>query len=294
MQQGIAWIGLGRIARHHLDAFAHAPALGEPVAGWDVDADARARAAPLIATADSLEELLVREDVDAVVVSTPTPTHRDVCRTVIEHGRPRMLLVEKPMATEWADVRELARAATSAGIALTCLYHAAYAPEVEWALGHLEDELEGVVGIEAEFADPHPSAAVFGDSWLDSGINALSVIARFVHVERGEVRPVASAPETFEGIFTGRSRAGEVPIRIRTSWHAPEPSKTTRLRLRDGGEVVLDHQAIAVRSGRTAWRSDSPLPRLTQHYLGAFRHALLDRPPDGSDVDLHRLLLESR
>jgi hypothetical protein len=285
---GIAWVGLGTIAGHHLDACAHAPDVGRPVAGYDIDPDARKRFAQRIATAGSLDELLSRIDVDVIVVGTPTPTHDEVCRAVIERGAPRTLLVEKPIATTLDDVRELFRVAARADVELRGIYHAAYAPEVEWALANLEEQLRDVVRIEAEFVDPQLQPAIYGDSWLDSGINALSIIARFVRIDAGEIRSVASPASTFEAAF-----AGAVPISIRTSWGAPEPSKVTRFHLRDGGAVVLDHQAMTVRSAYGCWTSDSSLPRLTQHYVAALRHAT-SPSSESPDLELHRLLLESR
>ena len=250
-----------------------------------------------ITTAGSLDELLERADADVIVVSTPTPTHYDVCRSVIERGGPRTILVEKPIATTSEDVRELLHAATRADVELKGIYHAAYAPEVEWALENLGEKLTDVVRIDAEFRDPHLSAATFGDSWLDSGINALSILARFVTIERGEV--VASATDTFEATFAGHSGGREIPIRVVTSWNASEPSKVTRFHLRNGGSVVLDHQAMAARclpetGAPIAWESDSPLPRLTQHYVRALRHELFGGSSEGRDLELHRLLLDSR
>lgn len=305
MRPKIAWIGLGKIASHHLDACAHEPDLGRPVAGFDIDPEARKRFEQRITTVGSLAELLERAAADVIVVSTPTPTHYEVCRSVLERGGPRTLLVEKPIATALEDVRELVRAAARADIELKGIYHAAYAPEVEWALENLGEEIAGVAGIEAEFLDSHgqlspgQAAAVFGDSWLDSGINALSILVRFVSIEPGEVEAVASLPATFEAKFTGRSGVRAVPVRVLTSWDASEPSKVTRLHLQNGGLVVLDHQATAARyrpqqGAVIAWSSDSPLPRLTQHYVRALRHELHERASEGRDLELHRLLLESR
>jgi predicted dehydrogenase len=301
----ISWIGLGRIASHHLDACAHAPDLGRPVAGCDISPEARKRFEKRITTVASLDELLERADADVIIVSTPTATHYEVCRSVIERGGPSTLLVEKPIATTTEDVREMVRAAARADIELKGIYHAAYAPEVEWALANLGERIGDVVRVEAEFLDPHAllspdlSATTFGDSWLDSGINALSIIARFVSIEPGEVSAVASLPATFEAKFRGRSGERELPVRILTSWKASEPSKVTRFYLGNGGLVVLNHQAIAAQyfppqGAVVAWGSDSPLPRLTQHYLRALRWELFGRSPAGRDLDLHRLLLESR
>jgi predicted dehydrogenase len=274
-----------------------------PVAGCDISPEARRRFEKRIAVFGSLGDLLEQVETDVIVVSTPTPTHAEVSRSVIERGGPRTLLVEKPIATTSRDVRGLLRGAARAGIALRGIYHAAYAPEVEWALENLGDEIRDVARIEAEFVDPYDlspgPSATFGDSWLDSGINALSIVGRFVSIGRGEVTAVASVPGAFLATFSAGVGARPVPVRIFTSWLAAEPSKVTRFHLRDGGLVVLDHQGTAaryspVRGAQIAWASDDGLPRLTRHYVRALRHELLGASPASRDLELHRLLLDSR
>ena len=113
-----AWVGLGAIASHHVAALAELSALAEPVAGCDPSAAARVRFADRLTAYESLEEMLDAASVDVVVVSTPTPTHHEVCRRVLRHGGTRTVLVEKPIATTVEEVAELLDAAQAAGIDL--------------------------------------------------------------------------------------------------------------------------------------------------------------------------------
>jgi len=292
-----AWVGLGRIVEHHLDALAAAQEIGVAVAGCDVDAAARGRFAERLETFASLEEMLDRVAPDVLVIATPTPTHAEVCRRVVALGAPKTVLVEKPLATTMAEVDEILDGTETAGIDLRCLYHAAYGPEVEWALANLGRELQAVTSIESELVDPYSAveAAIYGDSWLDSGINALSIVSRFVNVEsRFNLTEVRA--NTFLGLFDAGGASGALRIKIATSWRGVNPSKVTRVDLRDGGIVILNHQAMLARycgsdGSAQTWTSPSALPRLTQHYVAAFRHELLRSAPAGRDRLLHALLL---
>jgi predicted dehydrogenase len=73
-----------------------------------------------------MTELLVRDDVDAVVIATPASTHPDLVKQALESGR--HVLVEKPMALDVEAAEALCRLATSADrvlmVGYTFLYNA--------------------------------------------------------------------------------------------------------------------------------------------------------------------------
>ncbi len=74
----------------------------------DISPEQRERALarhPQITCAGDLRELLQREDLDAVVVSTPASTHFEVARTALASGR--HVLVEKPLALTVEHCEEL-------------------------------------------------------------------------------------------------------------------------------------------------------------------------------------------
>ena len=163
------------------------------------------------------------------------------------------------------------------------------------------------------FADPYyddfeRATATLGNSWLDSGINALSVLARFATiVKRESLRPIGNERQSiFEARLAchdDRSGSGDGvrPARalVVTSWHAADGAKTTRLRYASGVELLMDHTAVAaylLRDGRVeaAFGADRSVPRRERHYralyawcLGHGRPAL---PPE-TGLQLHELLL---
>ena len=71
---------------------------------------------PGIARLSDVSELFVRNDIDAVVIATPTSTHVPLARTALESGR--HVLVEKPLARSAAEADELGELAARSGLCL--------------------------------------------------------------------------------------------------------------------------------------------------------------------------------
>lgn len=103
-------VGCGRISKSHFQAMAALPESIELVAVCDTLAEAR-QAAALQTNARSysdLTTLLHREELDAVVLTTPSGLHS---AQAIEVARSRRhVITEKPMATTWSDACAMVRA----------------------------------------------------------------------------------------------------------------------------------------------------------------------------------------
>jgi predicted dehydrogenase/trans-aconitate methyltransferase len=67
--------------------------------------------------AETVDGLLDRADIDAVIVCTPSGTHADLAELVLGSGK--HLLVEKPLATTERDARRLRHAAESTGLVVS-------------------------------------------------------------------------------------------------------------------------------------------------------------------------------
>src|SRR5262249_24745283 len=99
---------------------------------WLCDASEERRAEfaeryPDAQVTDSFEELLADDDVDAVVIATPVPSHYPLARAALEAGK--HVFVEKPPAMRVAEMEELVGLAEAAGLVLMpghlLLYHPA-------------------------------------------------------------------------------------------------------------------------------------------------------------------------
>lgn len=97
MSLGIGIVGAGTIGNVHADAVER---IGLRIAGtWDVKPEAAQRLEkkhPGIAVCASLDDLLARDDVDAVVIAIPNQDHAEAAIASMKAGKD--VLLEKPMA----------------------------------------------------------------------------------------------------------------------------------------------------------------------------------------------------
>lgn len=77
--------------------------------------------------ADSIRELLAREDLDFVCVATPDDRHFDMARDVLKAGK--HLIVEKPSVLELQQVDELTQLANEQGVLAKVVYHKLLDPD---------------------------------------------------------------------------------------------------------------------------------------------------------------------
>jgi 1,5-anhydro-D-fructose reductase (1,5-anhydro-D-mannitol-forming) len=91
----------------------------EIVAAWDEDPErGRAQAKELgVDFHEDLADVLAREDVDGVIVDTPTIHHRDVMVQAAQAGK--HIFTEKVLALTTAEANEIVRAVNQAGVKLT-------------------------------------------------------------------------------------------------------------------------------------------------------------------------------
>ncbi len=98
----------------------------------DESMQARDRLAPSFPgarTTDNLNDLLNDEELDAVALATPVPTHAELAIRVVEAGK--HCFVEKPLATTAADAEEAVAAAKRAGRILMVGHLLEYHPAVD-------------------------------------------------------------------------------------------------------------------------------------------------------------------
>jgi predicted dehydrogenase len=308
----IGLVGVGTIAAAHLDALERIPGI-EVLAGADVNPGATlSYCGSSLPVYPTMRELLLGHDLDDLIVATPAATHVAVCEEAMAFGAkaPR-ILVEKPLATTRSDVERLLAEAEAYRGGFVALYHFRYAPEVIWAWRRMPELLRthgAVDRITCSFFDPYISIDPerrrgYLSSWIDTGINALSVVDRLV-----DLRDTRSLEHLTEGLETwlaviefdssGRPGVGT----ILTSWQAVDSSKSSVVRFTDGAQLILDHTAC------TAWLADEKravefygmeegLSRKTAHYLNMFTDVFSEEYvplPLSMSSRLHRFLFTVR
>ena len=114
---GIGVVGTGMWANNvHLAAYQEHPQ-ARLIAVYDVDRESAERAAERFgaeSVCDELEELLGRDDIDAVDIITPNVTHAPLVLAALAAGK--HVMCEKPMAMNADEARQMAEAAAEAKV----------------------------------------------------------------------------------------------------------------------------------------------------------------------------------
>ncbi len=98
-------IGCGKQAEKHINSLRRMAAVEMVAADADREAAEALSRKSGISFRESVDELFDMEDVGAVLICTPTPSHADLIRRALETGR--RVFCEKPVCTSMEEVKEL-------------------------------------------------------------------------------------------------------------------------------------------------------------------------------------------
>lgn len=227
-------IGLGRMGALHAANLRDHISGGELVAAA-VDAEHMAQlaaigGAPCEVTADP-EALIARDDVDAVVIASPSSCHAQHIGFAVSHRKP--VFCEKPLCGTLEDARATAEAVRSAAIPFQIAFQRRYDPAYVRAKQLISDGRIGrpemFRGISADRIPPVSYLRTSGGLFIDLGIHDIDA-ARFLMAD--EIAAVSASgtvlvePElrSFEdydyGIVSLRFRRGALGV-IQNAWRAP-------------------------------------------------------------------------
>jgi len=300
-------VGLGAISGAHLHALEQIPG-AEVVAGVDSasrSAEFRGHPVPVYSHAG---QAAGHHNPDVVVVATPASTHAAVCDQVAGAFPAARILVEKPAADTLEGARHIITG-LGARQPVDVAYHMSFSPEVDWGLTITQAnarELGRPARIWARFTDPYSdqpdAAARYGTSWIDSGINALSIVNRFTRLsDRTSLRQLEPEPlSTFEARISCGTPDHRFEALILTTWHVTDPAKTTTISYKSGASLIMDHVAVAaylIRDDQISghFGTDRSVPRQHRHYSALYQSWLVNGTPIASPathMQLHDLLLK--
>lgn len=299
---GWALVGLGRIARAHLEA---AKAWGTPLFGAAVE--------PLAANAEgsgidhvwpTVQAMLDDVTPVAAVVCTPPGSHREVVSALIDAGV--HVLVEKPLAATSASARDLVSRAKERGVVLQTAAKFLQMASIARARQLIDDGAIGrLVRVENTFAgvlDPskdwHGDVAVSGGGVLmDNGPHSINVITalagpvdavRTVSMERRQGAAVEDAIEL-------ELRCGAATGHIVLSWNEGIRAPIARAVGTDG-TLVLDWKGQHIERGGAIEPFDvdgaSGYDKVGcfEGVLRSFAAAIAEPPAEAADPDGARVL----
>lgn len=223
----VVLVGLGRMGRNHARVIASVPGL-ELVAVVDRDAPAPPDlACPFVRAIDDVEG-----DFDAAVVATPTPSHAEVAGRLL--AAKKHVLVEKPIASTYAQARGLIEAAQAASVHLAVGHVERFNPAVRRLR---EVVTEGWIGTPIHFSftrvGGYPEAAIRGTDnvLLDLAVHDIDVLRSLAGVLSLESsmchstwRPgVLDTAEIFLRAASGPSAS------VHVNWITPTKIRTIRV-----------------------------------------------------------------
>jgi predicted dehydrogenase len=312
----LALIGLGQAARHQLGAIdrTHGVRL---VDAHDLDPGKSKNLGNDVRFHPNLGTLLKHSDADLFIIASPSETHLDISRKLLKNDR--AILIEKPACINSAELNSLGSLAESTDKFVAVALNASFGLEVQWWLDHHHDPEYGLgelVGFDSGWFDPYivhgkmesPARSLLG-SWIDGGLNALSVIGTFIDGKNLTINEclLSLAPE-FQGkdvrgkaTFNFSLKNGKGCGSIETNWTLGLDRKVTRLAY-EGGEIILHHSKESVflcRDEKRILLKDlrNRFPRLTNHYCGLFAD-IRNRLRTGKGnlefaIPLHRILFRA-
>ena len=236
----------------------------------------------------SLDNLIKYSKADIFLISTPNHTHYEIGSKLISNNR--AVLFEKPVSTNRSELLDLQKQIANSREFVSVALHAAYAQDVNWWIENqnITHKVGDLTGFNAGFFDPYiehgkviSSGQGLGGSWIDSGINALSVIGRFFAPERltiSESRMTMLANDGFQAqgsaLLQFNHNDGIGHGFIDTNWTLGINRKTTRLWYQ-GADILLHHSLESVfkiedKKMILLKNLQGDKARLTNHYISLF------------------------
>jgi predicted dehydrogenase len=229
-------VGVGHIGKNHARLYRELER-ADFAAIYDTDREKAEQLAQEFGTvsASSLEDFAAR--VDAASVSTPTNSHFEVARQLLDAGK--HLLIEKPITERTSDASELAELASRRGLVLQVGHVERFNP----ALSALEERLTHPRFIEAHRLSPYPNRSTDIGVVLDLMIHDLEII---LHLVRSPVQTIdaVGVPVLSRGedIANARLRFEDGCIaNITSSRISPERMRKIRV-FQEDAYLSLDYQ----------------------------------------------------
>lgn len=218
-----ALIGAGSMGQNHARSIARSPNV-ELALVVDVDARRAQEAATRYESAWSAS-LDAITGVDAVVIASPTPTHRRIALDLIGDGIP--LLIEKPIATSTTEVIEVIESAEQAGLPVVCGFVERYNPVVRTALDMI-GETDQIFHITSRRHSPATSRSSSSVTW-DLLIHDVDLILQIM----GGLKPVHVSGQLLSPPGSSYPEVADATLRFPRSIASLSSSRIGHRKVRD-------------------------------------------------------------
>jgi len=239
----VAVIGVGSLGKEHARIYAELAAAGEVnfVGVYDVSSEAarkfaeKHRGRPFASASEAVAAA------DALNIVTPTSTHYELAKTLLQHGR--HVLVEKPMTDNTAQAAELVQLAQQKN----CVLQVGHVERFNPVFRYLETAAPQPRFIETHRLSPYPARSTDIGVVLDLMIHDLDVVLAFVKSPVTSVDAVGiPVLSKSEDIANARLRFANGCVANLTASRV-SPERMRKIRVFSGGDapsyISLDYRA---------------------------------------------------
>ncbi len=228
-------IGAGVMGANHARVFAGLPGVSL-IGVADPSAQQRELVTRILGVpaADHIDDLL-GPGLDAVTIAAPTHLHHELAMKCISRGI--HVLIEKPIASNVDEGRELIEAARAAGVTLMVGHVERFNPAVQAIKQAIENE--DILSIAITRVGPFPPRMSNVGVVIDLAVHDIDLIRWFTDSEIVEVQPqlsIAVAEREDIALLQFRTASG-VLAHINTNWLTPFKARTVHVATR--GKYVM-------------------------------------------------------
>lgn len=291
-------IGLGVISKHILYGLNFSKVL-KLVSFADIDKKAKERTTDLNCNfyTDYIE-MIRKEKLDYVIIATPPGTHYAIIKNCLNESA--NVIVEKPAVLNLKEWDELVCLANKNQLLFEVIYHWQNGAEVKKFLK--EFDLKGIKKIKISANDPYSAdgkTAIadrvrLGGSWIDSGVNILSLLKLFLPFNKYEITKIKNVLCKDSKIPIASKvdlKIDDTDIEIDIDWRNNLNQKITEIEFEDK-KVVLHHSNQSIICQNKVKKCSS-IERLHTHYKNYFTK--FDETTDvESGRKIHEILLKVR
>jgi predicted dehydrogenase len=239
----VAVLGVGSLGREHARIYSELAADGrvEFAGVYDVAADSARRIADKFKVRAFISVADASAASDALSIVTPTRTHFDLAKTLLQQGK--HLLVEKPMTDNTAQATELVQLSQQNG----CVLQVGHVERFNPVFNYLESVATEPRFIETHRLSPYPARSTDIGVVLDLMIHDLDVVLAFVKSPVTSVDAVGiPVLSKSEDIANARLRFANGCVANLTASRI-SPERMRKIRVFSGGDmpayVSLDYRA---------------------------------------------------
>ncbi len=311
----IGIIGMGRVYDYQIEAIRDLKEIVVP-AVCDIDEEKIIKKPERARFYKNFHKMIKEEKLDAVVISLPNILHYEVAKVCLEEGL--NVLIEKPAVLDIQEFKNLVKISREKGAVFVVSLHYYFAKEVQWFKRKYEEEMKKELGeitfFRSGFFDPYIEngklksfAKSLNGSWIDSGINALSVIGRFIkdlkisESRLNFIKEINRDGDTQAVVHFDFDSFGYGLIE--TGWVYGINCKLSRYRFENPKkEIILNHskqQVILKEGNENQIIADFSKTgnRLVNHYKGVFSDFIRHLKKGSDNVDfayyIHHLLFDA-